>query len=248
MLAPETEDPMARGFTRRDVITGIGAGGLLGLAPACTPRAELREAERALLFAATRPLPVVQWHRAAPDRGSVLRRRALPARRLGAEALGRLDARLRETLARSGGVGLAAPQVGISRRVVVVQLQRESKPVLTCVDPVVLGVSPEAVDGYEACLSVAGVGGLVRRAQWVELAYFDVAGRRHRVRSTGWEARIFQHELDHLDGVLYLDRLRGPLLPLEEVRRRRRQGRAERTGRERGLLARRGVSPEAWLL
>lgn len=129
---------------------------------------------------------------------------------------------MRETLERSGGVGLAAPQVGFARRVCLVQLQRPGKPVLLCVDPAFSWRSASQVDGYEACLSVQGVGGLVRRSQAVDVVYYDVRGRRQRLRSTGWEARIFQHEMDHLDGVLYTDRLVGPLLPLDEVRRRRK--------------------------
>lgn len=242
-------------------LTGAGAGGLLagcgprtGARGASPPRSQaLDAAERRLLWQSPRPLPVLQWSRQAPDPSSVLRRRAAPARALSAKTLERIDASMRESLARSGGVGLAAPQVGLSRRVVLVQLQREDKPVLTCVEPVCVQRSRAQVDGYEACLSVQGVGGLVRRAHQVTVVYRDLQGRKRRIRSSGWEARIFQHELDHLDGVLYLDRLVGPLLPLDEVRRRRKRRRERRQESHRDatlprIAARPPARPGPWLL
>jgi peptide deformylase len=244
-------------------LTGAGAGAS-GLLAGCGPRSGARgatpprpqglaAAERRLLWQSPRPLPVRQWSRQAPDPRSVLRRRAAPARALSAKTLARIDACLRETLARSGGVGLAAPQVGLSRRVVLVQLQREDKPVLTCVEPVCVQRSRAQVDGYEACLSVQGVGGLVRRARQVTVVYRDLQGRTRRIRSSGWEARIFQHELDHLDGVLYLDRLVGPLLPLDEVRRRRERRRERRQESRRDaplprIAAGPPARPEPWML
>lgn len=204
----------------------LGAGALVGAGSAgCGALSGLRAEERRLLFSQAQlssPLPVVKWSLLRPDGRSVLRQKAMPARSMSGKSLRRLDEKMRETLAATGGVGLAAPQVGLARRVILVQLQGEKKPVLTCVDPVILRRADKTEDGYEACLSVDGVGGLVRRAQWVEVSYLDLEGRRRRLLSRGWEARIFQHEVDHLDGVLYLDRLSGPLLPIDEVRRLRR--------------------------
>ncbi|MDY0002257.1 MAG: peptide deformylase [Polyangia bacterium] len=214
-----------KGPTRRELLIGLGAGGLVSLIPGCAPRA-LSQRERFLIFRAASPLAIVRWARHRPDPRSVLRERARPGRSMSPEALRRLDARMRETLASSGGVGLAAPQVGVSRRVILVQLQDKEKRVLTLVDPLLRPLSAGTEDGYEACLSVDGVGGLVRRTSQVEVRYFDLQGRAMGRTSSGWEARIFQHEVDHLDGVLYLDRLIGPLLPIDEVRRRRAKARA----------------------
>jgi peptide deformylase len=213
--------------TRRDLLHWLGATAALGAGAACSPAAPaLRPGERQLLERVPRPWPLVT---VSPDRSrdrAVLRRRADPAAHLPAPARRTIDAAMRETLARSGGVGLAAPQVDLSRRIALVQLERPDRPVLLVVDPRIVWASRQVVDGYEGCLSVPGVGGLVSRSVAVEVTYRDLAGRAQRHRAEAWEARIFQHELDHLDGVLYLDRLTGPVLPLDEVRRRRAAGHA----------------------
>jgi len=89
-------------------------------------------------------------------------------------------------------------------------------------NPLILERSDELVEGYEGCLSIPGVGGLVRRNRWIQLSYEDLEGRPRRAEAEGPDAVLWQHELDHLDGVLYIDRLLGELLPMEEVRRRRK--------------------------
>jgi peptide deformylase len=215
----------------------------------------LSRAETQLLWHAGRPLPIVQWNRGAANPDSVLRRQAGSARTLSGRSLRRLDSLMRESLRQSGGVGLAAPQVSVSRRVILVQRQRPGRPVLTCVDPRIVRRSAAQVDGYEACLSIRGVGGLVKRAQWVEVAFYDLEGRAQRLRSEGWEARIFQHEVDHLEGRLYIDRLAGPLLPIEEMRRRRqlrRQGsgrkQSEHDAPARPWMAMTRAEDDPWLL
>jgi peptide deformylase len=221
-------------ISRRQWLLGFGAAGAVTLMDGCAlsgsdagrSLARLTSAERKLLApsAQIQPLAILQYQLAGTNLGAVLRQRALAARDLPRRSLARLDRLMRATLTRSGGVGLAAPQVGFSRRMALVQLQNgsDAKQVLTCVDPRILRRSADRVDGYEACLSIRGVGGKVARARWVDLSYYDLAGRLQKRRSTGWEARIFQHELDHLDGRLYVDRVNGPLLPMEELRRRRR--------------------------
>ncbi len=234
--------------SRREWLTGVGAGGVLAALPGCTDWThQLGVGEQRLVSHGPHPLSIVQWHRMQPDPQSVLRQRALCARHLPAAWLRGLDTRMRETLARSGGVGLAAPQVGLCRRVILVQLQRPGKPVLTCVDPV-LQCADDSVEGYEACLSVQGVGSLVPRSRSVEVTYTDLEGRSQRLSSTGWEARIFQHEVDHLNGVLYLDRRVGPVLPIEEVRRRRRRRHAEQQAPAPVWVAAREGGEGPWVL
>ena len=241
----------ARLWRRRDWLLSCGAGSLGGLLFGCSARdgawtTRLRPSARALLRSGPRPLPIVQWRLGRPNRGSVLRRAADPASGLARADLSRLDTLMRQTLKQSGGVGLAAPQVGVSRRVVLVQLQNRKRDVITCVDPRIVGSSRDLVSGYEACLSVRGVGGLVQRVQWVEVAYVDDLGRPRRHRATGWEARIFQHELDHLEGRLYVDLVAGPLLPIDEMRRRRRKRRTGDLAR-RPWVAAVDAPEELWL-
>lgn len=211
---------------RRQWLAVTGAAGGVALLDGCTPglqaRRGLAPTERKLLAQPGASLPIVQYKLAGANLGSVLRQRSRSARHLPRQSLVRLDRLMRASLKRSGGVGLAAPQVGLARRVILVQLQTKQRPVLTCVDPRIVRRSGDRVSGYEACLSIHGVGGSVDRARWVELTYLDLQGRKRTHRSEGWEARIFQHELDHLIGRLYVDLVRGPLLPLDEMRRRRR--------------------------
>jgi len=214
-------------WSRRQWLAGFGAASAGALADGCAlpglRARRLTPTERDLLTRPGETLPIVQYRLAGTNLGNVLRQRARTARDLPGRSLARLDRLMRASLKRSGGVGLAAPQVGLARRVALVQVQTRQRPVVTCVDPRILRRSADRVDGYEACLSIRGVGGVVSRARWVDLSYYDLRGRvRHR-RSEGWEARIFQHEVDHLDGRLYVDLVDGSLVPIEEMRRRRRR-------------------------
>jgi peptide deformylase len=153
--------------------------------------------------------------------GAVLRQRA---RSIPADVdLRRIAARMERTMRAASGVGVAAPQVGLSLRAVTLLLDyRTDRPrVVFARNPVIVARADETILSYEGCLSVPNVGGLVRRARWVAVRYIDVRGRLVRQRAEGPNAVLWQHELDHLDGVLYVDRLIGELLPAEEMRRRR---------------------------
>ena len=129
---------------------------------------------------------------------------------------------MRNTLKTSGGVGLAAPQVGISKKMILVELQSDPKRIITCLDPKITKMSSQTVKGYEGCLSIKGVGGEVSRSVDIDIEYFTVNNKLVKYHSTGWEARIFQHEVDHLNGILYIDRLIGELLPYETIRKLRK--------------------------
>lgn len=106
------------------------------------------------------------------------------------------------------GVGIAAPQVGVSRRLIAVQrFDKAGEPFEFYINPEILSVSGEAEEGPEGCLSVDGVRGSVARPRRIELRY-----RNERFVDTtetveGFTAVIFQHETDHLDGVLFIDRM-----------------------------------------
>ena len=113
---------------------------------------------------------------------------------------------MRETLIDSCGVGLAAPQVGILRRVVLVDTGDE---ILELINPTILEVDGEQV-GAEGCLSIPGKYGLVKRPYWAKVRAQDRDGNWYEAEGEELTARCFCHELDHLDGILYtqvMDRL-----------------------------------------
>lgn len=110
-----------------------------------------------------------------------------------------------------GAVGIAAPQVGVLKRVCIVDATRARRPVpnhgrLVLVNPEITAWEGFAV-GREGCLSVPDYTGNVIRAEKIRLKAFDLEGKSLELEMQGYEARIAQHELDHLDGVLFLDRL-----------------------------------------
>ena len=112
---------------------------------------------------------------------------------------------MKETLLDAGGVGLAAPQVGILRRVVVVDMGAEEPELLELVNPELLETSGEQC-GAEGCLSVPGKYGLVKRPNYARVRAQDRDGNWFEAEGEALIARCFCHELDHLDGVLYPDR------------------------------------------
>ena len=161
-----------------------------------------------------------------------LRQKARPVKKIDKEIQTLLDDML-ETMRDAPGIGLAATQVGVDWRVIVLELPEEEDDPLAG-QPIFL-VNPELVsvsgneEAHEGCLSVPGYVGLVERATEVTVQGLDRRGRKVRIDATGLLARAFQHEIDHLDGVLYVDRLSGPdkLFRLEEM---------EETGEEAGEM------------
>ena len=116
-----------------------------------------------------------------------------------------------ETMRNAPGVGLAAPQVGESVRLVVVEYtddeREDAKPKrFVLVNPEFAEKSEETVTDMEACLSLPGLAGEVERYEAVKLKAQNRFGKPIKVKADGWLARIFQHEIDHLDGILYPDR------------------------------------------
>jgi len=119
-----------------------------------------------------------------------------------------------ETMRAASGVGLAAPQIGVGRRVIVVDVspaEQESLPV-ALVNPEIAERSG-SVEGMEGCLSVPGVEGLVPRAESVLVRGLDLQGQPVRIRATGFLARALLHEIDHLDGILFIDRIPATAAP-----------------------------------
>lgn len=111
---------------------------------------------------------------------------------------------MKETLLDAGGVGLAAPQVGILRRVVVVDMGAEEPELLELVNPELLETSGEQC-GAEGCLSVPGKYGLVKRPNYARVRAQDRDGNWFEAEGEALIARCFCHELDHLDGIVYTE-------------------------------------------
>ena len=110
-----------------------------------------------------------------------------------------------ETMYETGGVGLAAPQVGILKRLVVIDITEEQNEPLTMVNPEIIEADGEQV-GAEGCLSVPGDFGVVKRPEHVKVRAQDRDGNWFEVEGEGLTARAFCHELDHLEGVLFTEK------------------------------------------
>ena len=118
-----------------------------------------------------------------------------------------------ETMEEYHGVGLAAPQVHEDVRVFVASLDaergEESAEPIALINPEITPVGSEVVDDWEGCLSIPDIRGKVPRYREVKVKAFDRNGGRIELRTKGFSARIVQHETDHLDGILFFDRMRG---------------------------------------
>jgi peptide deformylase len=134
-----------------------------------------------------------------------------------------LIAAMRETMHDAPGVGLAAPQVGVPLQLAVIEdreenmkdlsrevlAERERKPVAfhVIINPVLTLETPAEIEFFEGCLSLPGLVALVPRARKVKVECLDEHGQPRVIRASGWYARILQHEIDHLSGALYVDRM-----------------------------------------
>jgi peptide deformylase len=155
----------------------------------------------------------------------VLRQRARPLTpaEIAHPAMQELIGHMRDTMRDAPGVGLAAPQVGLAIQLAVIEdreeylngiapellAERERRPVpfRVLINPVIAERSEETVEFFEGCLSVAGFSALVKRSRRVAVQYLDEHAQPQQLEASGWPARILQHEIDHLNGVLYIDRM-----------------------------------------
>lgn len=136
----------------------------------------------------------------------VLRQPAEPVAAVDDEIRQLIDEML-ETMYAADGVGLAAPQIGISRRVIVVDVNDDDVPAFGMVNPVIVERSAEVERGEEGCLSIPGLKEIVERSARVVVEGLDRDGTPRRIEADGLLARALQHEVDHLDGILFLDRV-----------------------------------------
>jgi peptide deformylase len=159
----------------------------------------------------------------------LLRERSHRVRRVGSDIQQIVDDMV-ETMVEANGIGLAAIQVGVPERVIVVQLPPEPEPeaedgqsadsgeLHVIVNPELARKSREMEDGIEGCLSVPGWVGEVERHSSVTVKGLDRQGKRVRIKAEGLLARVFQHEIDHCDGILFTDHIEDPdkIWPVEE--------------------------------
>lgn len=136
----------------------------------------------------------------------VLRQRSAPVAAVD-DAVRRLVDDLFETMHAAKGVGLAANQVGIAQRVAVVDVGEEAPPPLVLINPRIVQSSEVLETAEEGCLSIPDIYGEVARHLSVTLEALDRDGRPYRLELSGFKARAAQHEIDHLDGILFLDHL-----------------------------------------
>jgi peptide deformylase len=145
----------------------------------------------------------------------VLRRKARPITKFDSNLQTLIDDMI-ETMRDAPGVGLAAPQVGISDRLIVVEYGEEGedengeiielpKKLYTLINPEIVKVSEEKEMGVEGCLSIPGLVGEVERYSAIQIKGLNRRGQPTKVKAEGWLARIFQHEVDHLNGVVFPD-------------------------------------------
>ncbi|AEI15829.1 Peptide deformylase [Flexistipes sinusarabici DSM 4947] len=140
-----------------------------------------------------------------PDK--TLRKKTKPVEKVSDDILEKLN-NMAETMYNAPGVGLAAPQVGIDKRLVVMDITAEDEPpkLEKLINPEVLEYEGEQT-GEEGCLSLPGEYADVKRAEWIRYKYIDENGDEHLQEATGLRARVIQHEVDHLDGILFIDKL-----------------------------------------
>lgn len=112
-----------------------------------------------------------------------------------------------ETLHHAEGLGLAAPQVGVLKRVCIVEYD---EVLYELVNPTLVRSSGKCTDN-EGCLSVDGFRGLVERPEKIDITYFDRNGKQRSLHAEGYFARVFLHEMDHLDGILFADKMKKKL-------------------------------------
>jgi len=141
--------------------------------------------------------------------------RSRPVQEFGTRELEELLKDMRDTMAHLNGAGLAAPQIGVPLRVVIFGVTAnprypdiEPVPDTVLINPVLTPLSEEKEEGWEGCLSVPGMRGWVPRYRRLRYAGFDERGQRFERDVDGFHARVVQHEVDHLDGVLYPMRIR----------------------------------------
>ncbi len=122
---------------------------------------------------------------------------------------------MHDSMKHYGGIGIAAPQIGESLQVCLIELedfnrygQEVNLPLTVFINPEIEVLNPEKAGYWEGCLSVPGLRGFVERPQHIRVSYLDAKGEKQHLEAKGFLATVIQHELDHLFGTLYVDRIK----------------------------------------
>lgn len=144
-----------------------------------------------------------------------------PAKRIAKvdQSIRQLAQQMLQTMYSSDGIGLAAPQVGINKQIIVIDCEPDNpeNPPLVLINPTIKRFGRALCDAQEGCLSIPGVYLDVSRPEEVEVAYKDENGRPQTLKANGLLARAIQHEMDHLNGVMFVDRVQNSLALTEEL-------------------------------
>ena len=144
-----------------------------------------------------------------------------PAKRISKvdDSIRQLARQMLQTMYSADGIGLAAPQVGINKRLIVVDCEPENHEVepLILINPEIKDRSNDAVLGQEGCLSIPEVFLDVKRPSKITVSFKDESGRPKRIKASGLLARVILHEIDHLDGVMFVDRVENAIQRTQEL-------------------------------
>jgi peptide deformylase len=146
-----------------------------------------------------------------------------PAKRIAKvdDSIRQLAKEMLQTMYSSNGIGLAAPQVAVNKQLIVIDCEpdKPENPPLILINPQIIGYSPELCKAEEGCLSIPDVFLDVIRPQALEVSYKDEQGKPRKLQANGLLARVIQHEMDHLNGVMFVDRVDNDLALNEELKK-----------------------------
>jgi peptide deformylase len=147
-----------------------------------------------------------------------------PAKRIAKidENIRKLVKEMLQTMYSSDGIGLAAPQVGINKQLIVIDCEpnNPTNPPLVLINPKIISYSSQLCNAEEGCLSVPGVYMEVTRPEGIEVTFKDENGRPQKLSASGLLARAIQHEMDHLNGVMFVDRVENKIALTEELKKK----------------------------
>ncbi|MDD4351934.1 MAG: peptide deformylase [Candidatus Gracilibacteria bacterium] len=148
----------------------------------------------------------------------ILRTKSVPIPKIVAKHQALID-EMRETMQREDGVGLAAPQVGQNIRLILVTLvNAKERAIVPMINPEILRISEKEVCLEEGCLSLPGKFAEVLRSEEITLKYINTKGQEKILSLSGMNARVVLHEIDHLDGILFIDRMVEHIGPLQKLK------------------------------